>query len=282
MHISTKIIGIDPGMSKASTVCMLNDNNEIVIKDYNHDELRILLDDNANSNEKVLIAWDAPLTAIAEPNKSSKYLNNDFTQRKIEQFFSRKEYGYKTPKGISVLGYGGCPHWTITQHMLGYPIMSRFHKEQEELPFKLMHEVDELKTHNKLLVEVHPAVALWMWVGKTFKIWNYKKDKARLQTFVNILLKDEKTRIINEFKIPEIESDDHLDSLIAFLLAHFLVNNQEKVMLLGNQQTGSFLLPRDDKMLLEFTKKSKRLILSQALTEDQSQVKNALIGTKNY
>jgi aspartate/glutamate racemase len=37
-----KIIGIDPGMSKASTVCMLNDNNEIVIEDYNHDRLRNL------------------------------------------------------------------------------------------------------------------------------------------------------------------------------------------------------------------------------------------------
>jgi hypothetical protein len=254
MNTPTKVIGIDPGMSKASTVCMLNDNNEIVIEDYNHDRLRNLLDDNAESDEKVLIAWDAPLTGIGEPNKSKDYLGNDFTQRKIEQFFSRKEYGYKTPKGISVLGYGGCPHWTITQHMLGYPIMGRHQKQQSELPYQLIHSESDIKTHKKLLVEVRPAVALWMWISKTFKTWNYKKDSERLQTFVNELFKKESSRVVEEIKIPEITTDDQLDAFIAFLLGYFLVNEPVKVMILGNQETGSFLLPFDKKCIDVFEK----------------------------
>lgn len=245
MNNFTKIIGIDPGMSKASTVCMLNDKNEIVIKDYSHDELRILLDENAKGKEKVLICWDAPLTGIGEPNKSNDYLRNDFTQRKIEQFFSRQDYGYKTPKGISVLGYGGCPHWTISQHMLGYPIMGRFQTQLEDLPYKLLHSEEELSKYNKLLVEVHPAVALWMWISKTFKIWNYKKDNERLQTFVNELFVNEKSRIIENLKIPKITTDDELDALITFLLGYFLINEPKKVMILGNNETGSFLLPFD-------------------------------------
>jgi hypothetical protein len=255
MNTPTKIICIDPGMSKASTVCMLNDNNEIVIKDYSHDELRELLDENYSSQEKVLICWDAPLTVMATPNKSSAYLDNDFTQRKIEQFFSRKEYGYKTPKGISVLGYGGCPHWTITQHMLGYPIMGRHQKQQSELPYQLIHSESDIKTHKKLLVEVRPAVALWMWISKTFKIWNYKKDSERLQTFVKELFKKESSRINEDIKIPEITTDDQLDALIAFLLGYFLINEPDKVMILGNQETGSFLLPFDKKCIDIFEKK---------------------------
>lgn len=255
MNTPTKIIGIDPGMSKASTVCMLNDKNEIVITDYSHDELRILLDENAKSNEKVLIAWDAPLTGIAEPSKSSNYLRNDFTQRKIEQFFSRSSYSNKTPKGISVLGYGGCPHWTISQHMLGYPIMGRFQKQANELPYRLIHSKDELDKYSKLLVEVHPAVALWMWVSKTFKIWNYKKDKKRLQTFVNELFKNDQSKIIDKMKIPLVETDDQLDALIAFLLGYFLINQPDKVMFLGNDISGSFVLPNNDKMFYDFLEK---------------------------
>lgn len=255
MSIPIKIIGIDPGMSKASTVCMLNDENEIVIKDYSHDELRILLDENAKREEKVLICWDAPLTGIGEPNKSKDYLGNDFTQRKIEQFFSRQDYGFKTPKGISVLGYGGCPHWTISQHMMGYPIMGRFQKKVDELPYRLIHSKSELTAYNKLLVEVHPAVALWMWISKTFKIWNYKKDNERLQIFVNELFKKVSSRIVENIKIPEITTNDQLDALIAFLLGHFLINDPERVMILGNIKTGSFVLPNNDKMFNDFLEK---------------------------
>src|SRR5580704_8258854 len=64
----------------------------------------------------VLVAWDAPLTGPPDPESWTN--GQDLTIRKIERFF-RNDPLYKVPKGISVLGYSGCSHWTITRRLLG-------------------------------------------------------------------------------------------------------------------------------------------------------------------
>jgi hypothetical protein len=99
---------------------------------------------------------------------------------------------------------------------------------------------------------VHPAVAIWLWIkGSSSKIkdWNYKKDKNVLR------------RIVDEFKLNHIipndisiKNDDYLDAYIAWKLGKEWVENNNTVKILGNADTGSFLLPFDNDLFEKFKK----------------------------
>ena len=68
----------------------------------------------------VVVAWDSPLTGPPDPDVEMSGVQ-DLTQRPIETFFRSETWGFRVPKGISVLPYCGCSHWTISQHILGLP-----------------------------------------------------------------------------------------------------------------------------------------------------------------
>jgi len=242
------VLGIDPAPAKKTVIF---DGKEFIIKDHN--ELIEYLKDHKN----VLICWDAPLTG---PHGCKKNVTNAFSQRPIEAFFTRshKKYDFKVPKGISVMGYSGCPHWAITKSVLGLPIIGKYEQEIK-MPFMLITSKEE--NIIKSVVEVHPAVAIWLWCKEDLPkemTWLYKSDRV---TFGIILEKLATKKIIsteiknmfdailekNKAKIP----DDYLDAYIAWYLGNQFLHNTpiHPVALIGNVNTGAWLLPNIDNRL---------------------------------
>ena len=239
------VIGIDPAPSKRSTI--FNGEN---FQHLSSDELKKYIKELYENTQKVLICWDAPLSFSTKQNDSP------FTQRIIEKLFMRNKLS-KTPKGISVLGYSGCPHWTISQYILGYPKISSFENEFNP-PFELVFDRENIE---KSVTEVHPAVAIWLWCkgkknekNEEIKNWEYKKSKAILREVIEVLVKE---KIITDIlKIP-IENDDELDAYIAWKLGtEWLKGNntelEHEVKIMGNNDTGSFLLPNKEELFKDF------------------------------
>lgn len=236
------VLGIDPAPAKKTVIF---DGKEFIIKDHN--ELIEYLKDHEN----VLICWDAPLTG---PHGCKKNVTNAFSQRPIEAFFTRshKKYDFKVPKGISVMGYSGCPHWAITKSVLGLPKIGQYEQEIET-PYQLI--TSDLYSSGKCVVEVHPAVAIWLWCKGDIPeemTWLYKSDrvtfgiileKLATKKIISIEIKNMFDAILKKHKgkIP----DDHLDAYIAWYLGNqFLHKKQEHpVVLIGNTNTGAWLLP---------------------------------------
>ena len=154
LTVTVSVISIDPAPSKTSTVC---DGRCFC------EETPVQLGDRLRRvNREVLVCWDAPLTGPQDPDRAG-VVEKDFSQRSIDSFFARKETGFKTPKGISVLPYSGCPHWVITRSLLGLPRSGRFDIRHKELPFHLLPGEDRNEYPRPRVVEIHPAVAAWLW-----------------------------------------------------------------------------------------------------------------------
>jgi len=146
------------------------------------------------------------------------------------------------------------------------------------LPFQLITEQLTIKQKKSLkgkyVIEVHPALALWLWLkennkAKTEFDWDYKENKETFNILVRQLLdKFEKPQAVTEstnqanakYKVEvtvikdENESvkektmtDDHLDAYIAWLLGTLWLKIENEVLLVGNKNTGAMLLPTDKK-----------------------------------
>lgn len=258
-----KVIGIDPAPSKKSVIY---DGEKFIEKKAV--ELKEYLDELIESNDNALICWDAPLTGGSPTNfnqEIEKY--NPFYQRKIEQLINKE-----IPKveGISTLPYAGCSHWAITQHCFGLPLINDEFKPENQTPFKLIPNQDkqEKPFEGKHIVEVHPALALWLWL-KDSKVedWNYKKSprksketsennppksKKDILEELTSKLSDKITKDFSSFEILKIKikNDDHLDAYVAWLLGTLWL--KDEVILVGNKNTGAMLLPNvDDAITLQ-------------------------------
>lgn len=186
-------------------------------------------------NDDHLICWDAPLTGPpASVVGGAAAVGAAFSQRPIESFFSRTSTGFKTPKGISVQGYSGCPHWALTRCLLGLPRVGKFDASAESLPFLPLTRDEQSPVRGRCVVEVHPAVALWLWCregrGATAS-WHYKKDRAVLLELWEALL-----------RVPP-SPDDQLDARVAYALGRLWLNDAGSVVLLGDADSGTFLVP---------------------------------------
>jgi hypothetical protein len=198
----------------------------------------------------VLIAWDAPLTGPRDPDKP--FTNDqDLTIRSIEKFF-RKGGPLDPPKGIATLGYGSCPHWTITRALLGLPRVGQY-DAKAGLPFNLVTDDEDRPNEGRHVVEVHPAVALWLWCkadGYDGDSWQYKGAKK------DAICRQELSRLMSR-RIQRAEvlraNDDEFDAWVAWHLAHSWLSSGG-VMLLGNAKHGSFLLPQDEMVRDKFAK----------------------------
>jgi hypothetical protein len=206
--------------------------------------------------KSVLVCWDAPLTG---PSMEGLLLHSepkqkDLTQRPIEAFFGQNEWNFKAPKGISVLPYSGCSHWTISRSLLGLPRVGPY-DQAEDLPFQLCHG-DSIPGPGFHIAEVHPALALWLWCKNDQRIdnWEYKKDKKlcfQLLSYLSDHIRDDAAR--QAFALAEAEIndqkqsfDDIFDSCIAYVLGDLWLRNSGDVILLGNLDTGAILLPNVD------------------------------------
>ncbi len=224
------------------------------------------------SRSDVLIAWDSPLTGPCDPDKPL-VRGQDLTQRPIETFFRSGEW--KAPKGISVLPYCGCSHWTLSMRVLGLPKVGPYSTGYAELPFRLVSSREQLaKTDERAsVVEVHPAVAIWLWyraANRTPAAWSYKgikveriKDEPDAQ-FRQRAKQVRTQRVLTHWQevcnnvdgakeLPTPTNDDELDAIVAWLLADRWITGSG-VVLLGNQKSGCFLVPKIDALLEAFAR----------------------------
>jgi len=90
-----------------------------------------------------------------------------------------------------------------------------------------------------------PAVAAWLWCmgNETEDQWDYRNDKAVLDRMWLAIL--EKTQFRWDTRSPN--DDDEFDAAVGYILGHLHVSDptalEQKVIILGDRSTGSFLLP---------------------------------------
>ena len=234
------VLGIDPAPSKGLTVF------DGVDQHVPLGEARAFLGD-VEARSDVLICWDAPLTGPPSSVLDGGIAgNSSYTQRPIESFFSRAATRYKTPKGISVRGYAGCPHWAVSRSLVGLPRTGSYDTAFEHLPFRLIAS-NPSPGAGKWIVEVHPAVALWLWCRDRVPLtqdWEYKKSADLVVWFWDLLLEAQLNRldVLKELEPPR--NDDELDARIAFALGVLWADGEDGgITLLGDLDAGTFLLP---------------------------------------
>ena len=257
-----KVIGIDPAPAKETVIYDGEKFIEVPAIELKKEYLDKL-------EECTLICWDAPLTgmasekairnfqqyleALAKLKNKKKPKWSPLEARIIEKYIALQD-PTTIPKGISTLPYTGCSHWAITQHCFGLPLINDEFKPPETLKtFKLItsqNELEKLSSNKKNIVEVHPALALWLWLKDNVNVkdWNYKggKEKKKKNS-------EDPKKIVQKLTIElnsclriktevNIEKDDYLDAYVAWLLGTLWL--KEKVILVGNKNTGAMLLPK--------------------------------------
>lgn len=214
-----KPIGIDPASGKDSCIWQ-KDTPEFI----RPQQLRTHLEDILkNSDTKILLAWDAPIS-FNESSYSDRLIDK-VTRKWVKDKTSLKVF---EEKAINVRPFSGLSHWVITCSTLGHPFGKRL--AGTEVPIN--NEYDKSSLHQ--IIEVHPAVSMGiMWVDKQidtpFPIYKKSKDNRR--------------KIVDMLHFPEscIESDDVLDAFVAYLMADMFINGKAKF--LTKPKDGSYVLP---------------------------------------
>jgi hypothetical protein len=233
-----------------------------------HSELRKEL--KTRSEPCILLAWDAPLTGPYDiKTAGADERPFDFTTRPIERAFSSKIT--ELPEGISVRGYSGCQHWTITRSLLGLPRVGEFDKAGKEthpLPFELIEKFPTNRCPPKMVVEVHPALAIWLWVAEDAEASNihfqcldslgiklrYKANQSLRKDIIKRLVSRwnamglQKVAADAENCKDLVKSDDALDAYVAGVLAALLARGEGEVSIFGNKELGMFLLPKHEQI----------------------------------
>lgn len=237
-----RVIGIDPAPTKGVSV-------------FDGADCQIRLEDSAafvgqlSGDDDCLICWDAPLTGPPSSVLAGAAASGAaFSQRPIESFFSRAATGFKTPQGISVQGYSGCPHWALTRSLLGLPRVGKFDAPVASLPFLPLMRDEQRPARGRCVVEVHPAVALWLWCRDArdeTASWQYKKDRALLLRLWELLLHlPAVAAVLSTVRATAPSCDDQLDARVAYALGRLWLDNPASVVLLGDADSGTFLVPR--------------------------------------
>ena len=129
------VIGIDPASSrkkkKSYVFCPARNLDE----EMDVPELRKKIRQWAA--ESVLVCWDAPLTGPEDPSGAGD--PGSLTQREVETQLAKL---IKKAPGVSVRGFSGLTHWTVTRHLLGLPRVGPYDLPEEDLPLKLVFRRD--------------------------------------------------------------------------------------------------------------------------------------------
>ena len=269
--MSKRVVGIDPAPKKAATIYdPANQTNEgwSTVEAHN---LPGYIRGIADSNDDLLICWDAPLTASQCGYEGCYY------ERPIEGFF-RSAQGYAAPKGISVRAYAGCPHWAVTRASLGLPRTGDWDRPFCELPFCLCAGGERPAGKGNHIVEVHPAVAIWLWCRDlNLQSWFYKGKSKKAQIVRKILWEAIKRLCGEDIPNRAPKGDDEFDAYVAFLLGSKWLFNQG-VVLLGDAKTGSFLVPASDSLQNAF---NSFIAISTGITSGRLGTINESDGTEN-
>jgi hypothetical protein len=250
-----RVIGVDPAPTKGMAVFDGRDRHIPV------QQSRAFVNE-LNTVPDLLICWDSPLTGPpgsvvggAEADGSA------FSQRAIESFFSRAQSGFKTPRGISVRGYSGCPHWAMSRSLIGLPRTGPFDKGT--LPFRLVTDGSQRPVCGRSVVEVHPALALWLWCRDEREAdasWDYKRDDSvREDLWKKVFQVPAVSKVLSATCPTAPSSDDVLDARVAYALGRLWLENPRSVVLLGDFDKGTFLVPRVDGLEAAFRSFSQKL-----------------------
>lgn len=243
-----RVVGIDPAPTKGLDTFDGTDRHVAL------SEARSFVD-SLRQGVDVLVCWDSSLTGPPTATIGGQGgSGSDFSQRPIESFFSQARTGYKTPTGISVRGYSGCPHWALSRALLGLPKVGPYDMVGDALPFDLLY-ADGPPTAGLHIVEVHPAVAIWLWCRDrrdSIENWEYKKRDPKRKGPSLVL--EEVWQLLVELPqvaaaLPEAartlpQDDDILDARMAYVLGRLWLSGSGEVTLLGSADHGTFLLPR--------------------------------------
>ena len=178
----------------------------------------------------LLLAWDAPLMVnFAET----------LTERPIERYLRRSQSDLGP--GTSVMGFGGCPHWSISQYTLGLPLPVGITDQRRGLPL-----IGPDTGHRRGIIEVHPAIAIAVLLGATPV---YKRPASRSRCIVDAL-KGACIRegLLNKFVWRDLPPkgragfhlDDFLDAQVAGACGQALASGES--LFLGDS-TGYFVVP---------------------------------------
>lgn len=262
MESNVLVVGIDPAPSKNSMIYCADrsicpDGWREVRAGQMPTAIRCLRRNAVKTNRTLLVCWDAPLTAGRPGCKRS------YSTRPIESFFNSKKHRYKLPKGISVRGYSGCPHWTITRAALGLPRLGEYEPHESKLPLHLLSGNGGQEWPNNaghFVVEVHPALAMWLWGRNETRDWGYKSSDKKItkrRLCGQQLWKAVKSHVPQDLHPAQCEwendqfSDDKLDAYIAWAIGELWVRS-DNVRLLGDADAGAFLLPHEQDLWSTF------------------------------
>ncbi len=145
------------------------------------------------------------------------------------------------------------------------PLLGPYDRPMSELPFQLTCQTKLATTTGRLLVETHPAVAIWLWCrslsGNGNDFWTYKGAKANrsIESYWDQLLPiwhslniEAVSSVLEQIAPPK--DDDELDALVGWVLGALYSIQHESVGVLGDESTGGILLPWDEEMFTKFNK----------------------------
>ncbi len=214
------VLGIDLAPAKGLHVFGEDQIREVAAK-----EAREFIAKEVENHERLLIAWDAPLSFDFELSLSDRPVDKvlrKFTADRVPQ------YSGPGKAAISVQCFSQCPHWSLTCFALGLPFGTR--------PGGLRLAPEELSEDatGAFVIEVHPAVTLGLW-------WLEKGLRDRMPRYKGA---PEICRIIaDRMGAPKeaAQTDDHLDAWVACRMAEdFLAGNARWI---GNPEIGGYVLP---------------------------------------
>jgi len=237
-----RVVGIDPAPKKGLSVFDGEDHSIPV-------EEAVSFISRLRAAGGVLVTWDAPLSGPPTPVLAGAAASGSaYSQRAIESFFSRAATGFKTPAGISVQGYAGCQHWTISRSLVGLPRVGIYDADAGQLPFRLASDDAKRPSRGRHIVEVHPALAIWLWCRckrEADASCFYKTDPDVLTDVWESLLRVRLMRsVLSRVRDVPPTCDDELDARVAYALGRLWLDHPESVVLLGSADAGAFLVPR--------------------------------------
>lgn len=263
------VLGVDCASRTSAVFSGAREPKGHVFAQLKPQELDRRLSDVAQST---LICWDAPLTG---PPNHEEVTNDEYaySSRLVERFFNRTGESSALrpscpPKGISTRHYSGMSHWAVTRALIGHPRVGRYDAEPRFELASATPAGDPEPFTDTRVAEVHPAVALWLWLdpGLSWESegFDYKSTGSRdrvtklSRRLLDALLQlpaveDSPALVLGAFSREEIEqgingAHDNLDAYIAWVLGRLWLAT-DAVHRLGNDGAGSFLLPRNDTIL---------------------------------
>lgn len=221
---TVEVLGIDPAPSK-QTVVWLDSGPP---RRMGPGDLRGFLEGRLASSARLLVTWDSPLAFDSALSFSDRPVDRAVRRWVRQQLGDRRIEA----KAVSVRPFSGCPHWTVSCHVLGLPFGSRLGNLQPCNGAFALPSAGE-----GMVVETHPAVALAMWwidLGLTEPFPRYKGFKGNADVCASI------ASTLGFPKAAGID-DDVLDAYVGWRLGVDFV--QGKAVLLGTAQAGNYLVP---------------------------------------